>query len=335
MNKSRLEWKVGLFVFFGLVLLAGLLLEFSKGLGHFRSTYDLYLQAENAGNLVVNAQVRMSGVQVGTVSDIKLAPSGKHVVITLGIYSQYSGKIYKDARFLIETSGFLGDQYVAIVPTSNAGAVFQDKSEAQAEPPFDLQEVARSASGFIQRIDDTTKKLNDAINDIRRQLLTAETLTNLAASARNLRAASERAVVAVDGINALVATNAPALAASGSNLVAFSEHLNQVADGLNAVVATNAPDVHAAVKNIESSAAVLKDLMNEVQAGKGLAGGLLKNDRLAADLSQIMYNLSITTSNLNRQGLWGILWAHKPPRTSAPATTNLPALTTPKNPFEE
>ena len=31
MNKSRLEWKVGLFVFIGLVLLAVLLLQFSKG----------------------------------------------------------------------------------------------------------------------------------------------------------------------------------------------------------------------------------------------------------------------------------------------------------------
>ena len=31
MDKSRLEWKVGLFVFIGLVLLAVLLMQFSKG----------------------------------------------------------------------------------------------------------------------------------------------------------------------------------------------------------------------------------------------------------------------------------------------------------------
>jgi hypothetical protein len=30
-------------------------------------------------------------------------------------------------------------------------------------------------------------------------------------------------------------------------------------------------------------------------------------------------NLSVTTSNLNRLGLWGILWSHKPPK---PPDTN-------------
>jgi len=43
MSKSRLEWKVGLFVLTGLVLLAGLLLEFSKGLTFFQPTRAIYL----------------------------------------------------------------------------------------------------------------------------------------------------------------------------------------------------------------------------------------------------------------------------------------------------
>ena len=41
MDKSRFEWKVGLFVFIGLVLLAALLLQFSKGTSLFRPTYDI------------------------------------------------------------------------------------------------------------------------------------------------------------------------------------------------------------------------------------------------------------------------------------------------------
>ncbi len=53
--------------------------------------------------------------------------------------------------------------------------------------------------------------------------------------------------------------------------------------------------------------------MEDVQAGKGLAGSLVKNEQLAADVAQIAYNLSITTSNLNRLGLWGILWKKKVP----------------------
>ena len=117
MEKSRLETKVGLFVFIGLVLLAVLLIQFSKGTSIFRGTYELRLHADNVGGLKQRASVLLAGVQVGGVSDIQLAEDGKSVTILLKIYK--SCKIYHDARFVIEQSGFLGDQYVAIIPTAN------------------------------------------------------------------------------------------------------------------------------------------------------------------------------------------------------------------------
>jgi len=106
MDKRRLEWRVGLFVFIGLVLLAVLLLQFSKGTSWFRSTYNLYLTARNVGGLKVRGSVLMSGVQIGTVSDIRLNPSGTNVTITLRLLKPYV--VHQDARFLIEQSGFSG-----------------------------------------------------------------------------------------------------------------------------------------------------------------------------------------------------------------------------------
>ena len=49
MEQKRLETKVGLFVFVGLVLLAVLLIQFSKGTSIFRGTYELRLHASNVG----------------------------------------------------------------------------------------------------------------------------------------------------------------------------------------------------------------------------------------------------------------------------------------------
>src|SRR5438046_7855542 len=128
MSKSRLEWKVGLFVLIGLVLLAALLLQFSKGTTFFRPTIQILLRAGNVGGLKMKAQVLMAGVQVGTVADIRLGPEGTNVTISLKIYDQYI--IHKDVRFLIEQSGFLGDQYVAIMPTKNQGEMFRDGDTA-------------------------------------------------------------------------------------------------------------------------------------------------------------------------------------------------------------
>ena len=326
MSKTRLEWKVGLFVFIGLVLLAVLLLEFSKGLTFFRPTYDIYLRSSNVGGLKTRAGVLMSGVQIGTVSDIRLAPSGKTVTITLRIYREY--QIHKDAIFAIEQSGFLGDNYVAIVPTQNQGEIFHDQDFAEAEAPFNLQEFTRSASGFITRIDETVKKLNDALASISRVVLNPQTLTNLSETISDLRDFSQRALLAANNLNVILATNGPAIAYASSNLLLFSEQLDQFGDGLNSVLTTNAPGINTVVKNVESSSESLKSLLSDVQAGKGLAGDLLKNEEVATNVSQIAYNLSITTSNLNRLGLWHLLWQHKPPRTNTSASPHV--LTSPK-----
>ena len=89
MDKSRLEIKVGLFVLIGLVLLAGVLIQFSKGTSLFRGTYELRLHAVNVGGLKPRAGVLLAGVEVGSVSQIKLAPDGKSVTIVLRIYKDY------------------------------------------------------------------------------------------------------------------------------------------------------------------------------------------------------------------------------------------------------
>ena len=61
----------------------------------------------------------------------------------------------------------------------------------------------------------------------------------------------------------------------------------------------------------------LKGVSFDLRAGKGLAGTVLQNEELATNVQLIAANLAITSSNLNRQGLWGILWSHKPPATNA------------------
>ena len=331
MKQSHLEVKVGLFVLIGLVLLAVLLLQFSKGVTFFRPTYDILLNATSVGGLKPRAQVLMSGVQVGTVSEMQLAPDGKSVTITLKIYRQF--QIHKDARFILEQSGFLGDQYVAILPTRNEGATFGQGDGAKAEAPLDLQEVARTAAGLLVHIDSAATNINDALSDARRTIFSTRALTNLSATFDNFHNVSERSLDIADNLGAMVESNRPAVTVTVSNLLFFSEQLNRSAAALGELVATNSPGIELAVSNLQSSSATLKNLLDGVQAGKGLAGNLLENEEIASNVSRIVYNLSITTSNLNRLGLWGVLWQHRPPQTNEPAARR-GALVAPKNPFE-
>ena len=339
MDRSRHEWKVGLFVLIGLALLAALLIQFTKGTTFLRPSYDLFLRAESVGGLKVRAQVLMSGIQVGSVSAMQLAPDGRSVILTLRIYEQY--KIFKDARFAIEQSGFLGDQYVAILPTENKGEVFRPGEEASVEAPLDLQQVARKTTSLLEGIGDAASKINAALTNARQTVLSPQSFTNLALSFSNFNRLSDRSLTVVETVHSLVASNQSSLTAATSNLNTFLAQANQIADRLDGLLATNSPEIDAALTDIRSSSASLKRLLEGTEQGRGVAGKLLVDEELADNVSQIASNLtvttanlSITTSNLNRRGLWGILWKQKTPRTNAHPSVSNP-LTSPKNPFED
>ena len=314
MDSKRLELKVGLFVFVGLALLAVAVIQFSKGTSLFHGTYTLRLHAANVGGLKERAGVLLAGVEVGSVSAINLSDDGKSVTILLSIYKNF--KIYHDARFVIEQSGFLGDEYVSVIPTTNMLPFLTDGADVDCQEPFNLQEVARSASGLIERIDETAKKLDASVSDLQRVVLNEQTLTNFSVAVGNLRTFTEQAMGTIGDINAIIATNGSQASLAVSNAVAFSQELNRLAGSADMLLATNGVEISSAVKNIEFSTEILTNLMVDLKSGRGLAGTMLQNEQFATNVQAIANNLSVTTSNLNRHGLWGIMWAHKPPNTN-------------------
>lgn len=309
MDSKRLDIKVGLFVFIGLALLAVLLIQFSKGTSVFHGTYKVRLHATNVGGLKQRATVLLAGVNVGAVSDIELAPDGKSVTINLQIYKAV--KIYHDAEFVIEQAGFLGDNYVAVIPTQNQGEVLADGSDVNCEPPFDLQQVARSVTGFIARVDDTVKKIEDSVTKLQTTVLNDQTLTNLSLAIGNLREASDEVTAAVGEINALVVTNGAQVNLAVSNVVFFSQDLSQVGMDARGIIATNGATISAAMTNIQMTAETLKQIADDLHAGKGAAGMILENQELATNVQATVNNLQIASSNLNALGLWGFLFHHQ------------------------
>ena len=313
MEKSRLESKVGLFVFIGLALLAVLIIQFSKGTSLFRGTYILKLHAANIGGLKPKSSVLLAGYNVGSVHQIQLDRSGTNVTILLQIYKDYP--IYHDARFVIEQSGFLGDQYVSVIPTTNTPPILADGADVECQEPFNLQEVARGAAGFVQRLDDTAKKLDSSVTDLRARVLNAQTLASFGNSITNLQLFTEQAVDAVHGINRIIGTNDWQIALAVSNLVLFSTQLNQLGNSAQDILATNGANLTAATKNIQQ-------ITDDVKAGQGLAGTLLQNPQISTNVQALAENLAIASSNLNRFGLWHFLWSH-PPDTNAAKTAPL------------
>ncbi len=310
MNEKRLEVKVGAFAIITLVVLAAILLVFSKGEGWFASTYTLRLRADNVGGLKARSSVLISGVPVGTVTSTELSPDGKGVTILLRIQKRYG--IHRDALFNVEQIGLLGVLYVVITPTENKGPLLQDGDEVDCRAPFSVQALAASAVGFIQRVDEATKMLKDMtrINDI---FLTKQTLTNLSQTVGNLRVASERAGALVENLDQLVSTNSPSFTVALTNFARFSEDLNRLAGEVRETLSENRSALAGTVKNLEDSSRAVRSLASDLDQGKGLAGAMLKDEQIRANLSATLANLTTLSSNLAR---YGLLHKPKPPKSA-------------------
>ena len=309
MKHPSLEWKVGLFVVISLGVLGGLIMKFSKGAGLFTPTYEIHLMAQNVGGIIPGANVLMAGVPIGTIKEINLDADGRMVTMHARILSKF--RIHRDAIFSIHQAGFLGDRFISVTPGLNKAPMLEDGDTVHTEEPFDIAELARGTTSLMKRAEDAIAQLSTAVARVDRTVLANNSLSNLTATLENFRILSDRALVAVENVNALVRTNTPALNTTLSNFSLFSSNLNQVAGELRETLATNRVELTGAMKNVQESSARVNGLISEVAEGKGLAGALLKNQELSTNVMLMVSNFNVFSSNLNQRGLWNVLRSPK------------------------
>ena len=114
-----IEFVVGIFMLVAIVALLFLALKVS-GLstagGWFgQQTYKVTANFGDIGSLKIRTPIRISGVQVGYVSDIELNPTTYQAHVTLTLYDRIN-HLPEDTSAAITSSGLLGDNYVSLTP---------------------------------------------------------------------------------------------------------------------------------------------------------------------------------------------------------------------------
>jgi phospholipid/cholesterol/gamma-HCH transport system substrate-binding protein len=116
----------------------------------FRSTYQLKAQFDNVAGLAVGADVQVGGVHSGTVHSIELPHKpGDQVTVVMDLDRSTHEIVKRDSIATIETSGMLGNQYVAISFGSAKQAEVTDGEIIQSEPPLEMSELFKKASGIL------------------------------------------------------------------------------------------------------------------------------------------------------------------------------------------
>ena len=307
--KTKTEWKVGLFLAISLVVTAALVINFSKGTNPLTKIYTIHLTTKNVDGLVKNAVVMMAGVPVGKISGIHL--NTDTYIVTLDAKIKAEHKIRADAKFFIETAGFLGDKYIGVIPGANELPPLVDGETVACEESFDLVRTARAATDLMDELKTVASQITNIVNRIDSKLLDEQTLTNLAAGLSNLREISAEASATIAAVNQLILTNTPPINDAIENVVTFSEQLKDAGTDLRSLISTNRVVIDESFANIKETTESLRNLVAAAEQGKGLAGKLFSDEELARNFSMLSSNLVDVSAKLNRGGLWGILWADK------------------------
>ncbi|MGC2518776.1 MAG: outer membrane lipid asymmetry maintenance protein MlaD [Burkholderiales bacterium] len=113
MTRKELDLWVGIFAVIGI----GAMLFLSLKVANLTSlsaadTYQIKAKFDNIGGLKIRAPVKIAGVVIGRVGDIRFDNESFEAVVTLNIDGRY--QFPKDTSAKILTAGLLGEQYIGL-----------------------------------------------------------------------------------------------------------------------------------------------------------------------------------------------------------------------------
>jgi phospholipid/cholesterol/gamma-HCH transport system substrate-binding protein len=109
-------------------------------------TYELKVPFNEATQLAEQSDVRISGVNVGKVQSIDLAPNGRQALATVALDDQYA-PLPASTRAILRTKTLLGETYIELTPGSREAPELGDGAtlaEANVAESVQLDEIFRT-----------------------------------------------------------------------------------------------------------------------------------------------------------------------------------------------
>lgn len=117
MDKSRLELKLGIFVFIALAILAVFIFKIGN-LKNYGTGYEMRFIFLNVSGVKTGSPVRFSGVDVGEVSRVNILKEeqSKNTLIEVVAWVNRAVSIPSNSKAYINTLGLLGEKYIEVIP---------------------------------------------------------------------------------------------------------------------------------------------------------------------------------------------------------------------------
>ncbi|TRX31895.1 MCE family protein [Flavobacterium sp. ZT3R18] len=191
-KESGFTWKLGLFVTIGLILFIGTIYFVGKQKNLFGSTFTLKSQFKTVTGLKVGNNVRFSGINVGTVSEIALLTDSA-VVVKLVIKEDVRRFIKTDAKASIGSDGLMGDKVLTISPGTKSKSGVKDNATISSIKAIEIEDIMKgvkttvdNAAVITDQLAEFSYKINNGKGTLSKLLMDEKMGQKLNATLSNL-----------------------------------------------------------------------------------------------------------------------------------------------------
>jgi len=308
-SQKQLKWselRVGITVIVASLVLAVLLFLMSNTAGLFTPRITIRSYFDNAQGLRVGAPVRLSGVDIGNVTRIRVVPDKDKqltpVEVTMKVSTKYIYGLRRDSVTSLDTAGVLGETYLDIDSTQAVGPSARDGDTLPTQVHPDFNQVVRASQSTLQNLDALLKRADRILAFAESgkgslgKLIYDPTLYNrLSLTVADFQKVVEEVSSGQGSLGALINRND-----AYEKFIATLDKMNGVMDEIQEGKGTAGKFVKdpSFYNNANDTVANLKKLTDDINAGKGTIGRLSKDEELAKKLDTTITKLSQLTSDL-------------------------------------
>jgi phospholipid/cholesterol/gamma-HCH transport system substrate-binding protein len=316
------ELRVGLMVVVAIAVLIFLILNASGDFSPFASKLHLKARFQSGDGLRPGSEVRLAGVTIGKVDDVRLLPPTTNpnepkVEATFSIKSVIDGKpaddlIRDDSTAQLGSPSLLGsDKVINIIPGTQLGQKVKDGQLLQlGQQPGSVEALTESGNELVNQLNKLSQQFTDIATKINQGQGTIGRFVNDEAFYNNLN----KTVSSMDDLMRQIQTgqgtagklvNDPELY---NNLNQVSQSLQQIASDLRAGRGTAGKllnddalynDLRTTISHLNRSVDQIDLIVGDLRAGRGTAGKLLTDEAMYNDARTAIARFNTTADRID------------------------------------
>lgn len=150
-KQSGYTWKLGMFVSVGLLLFITAFYFIGKQKNLFGSTFHISSRFKTVSGLEIGNKVRFSGINVGTIEEIRLI-NDSSVVVSMVLKDEVREFIKTDARASIGSDGLMGDKVLTITPGVKSNKIIEDNGAIASADGIEMQDLMKSIKKSVDNV---------------------------------------------------------------------------------------------------------------------------------------------------------------------------------------